>query len=105
MINPSKIETKVTWDMSALDNKARELLKKTYEDLDDGSHVEITDKKIIITKITEILKIMFIRTIHTFAVGIWGESCSGRAQLRDFKPTNPGPMYSPWSFWETEAVL
>ena len=47
----SKIETKVVWDMSNLDNEAKEMLKKTYEELDDGSNVEITDKKIVISKV------------------------------------------------------
>lgn len=47
----SKIETKVTWDMSGLDSKSKEILIKTYEELDDGSHVQITDKKIVVTKI------------------------------------------------------
>ena len=47
----SKIETKVTWDISGLNSASKEAMIKTYENLDDGSDVDITDKKIVISKI------------------------------------------------------
>ena len=49
----TKVETRVTLDLSDLSKEEIEAKKKAYEELDDDSHVEIKDKKIIITNINK----------------------------------------------------